>query len=74
MNVKPRLWELRDLNEIVTIIRRMDTKHMSVDLRPIGHQTNKRRYTKMETPMIRITTQGTIVTIVKNMDMFLKFA
>lgn len=52
----------------------MDTKHMNVDLMQSGHQTSRQRYNKMENPMIGITRQGIVVTIVKNMDMFLRIA
>ena len=72
MNVGPRPWELKDLKDTTTIVRIMDTKYMNADLRPSGHQSNKQRYTKMETPMIGITTKGIVITIVKNMDMFLR--
>lgn len=52
----------------------MDINHMNADLRPCGHQTRRQRYNKMENSMIGIATQGIVVTIVKNMDMFLRIA
>lgn len=48
----------------------MDIKYMNENLMPSGHQTRKQRYNKVENPMIGIITQGTIVTIIKNMDIF----
>ena len=56
MNATQRPWELRDLKDIATIVRSMDIKHMNVDLMPIGHQTSRHKYNKMENFTIRITT------------------
>lgn len=50
----------------------MDTKNMNANLMLSGHQKRRQRYKKMENPMIGIITQGTVVTIIKNMDMFLR--
>ena len=72
INVRPRPWALRYLNFTSKIVRSIDKNHMNVDLRPSEHQTSRQRYNKMENPMIGIATQGKIVTIIKNMDMFLR--
>ena len=45
---------------------------MNTYLSPSGYQTSRQMYKKMKNPTVRITTHGTIVTIVKNMDMFLR--
>ena len=47
---------------------------MDEDIMPIRHQTSRQRSNKMENPTIGITTQGTVVTIVKSMDMLLEIA
>lgn len=74
MNAGPIPWALKDLNDIVTIIRSMDTKHMNEKPSPNGHQTSKLRSNIMEILTIGITIKGIVVTIVKNIDMFLKIA
>ena len=72
MNIGPRPRALQYLKDIVIVFRSMDTKCMNANPRTSGHQTNRQRYTKMKICMIRITTQGIVVTIAKNMDMFLE--
>ena len=62
------------MKDTIKIVRSMDIKNMNVDPRPSGHQRNRQRYIKIKTPMIRIATQGIVVTIVKNLDMFLRIA
>ena len=47
---------------------------MNADLMPSGHLTSRQRYKKVENPTIGSTIQGTLVTIVKNMDIFLRIA
>ena len=74
MNTWPRLQAYTDLKAIATIVRSMDINHMNADLMPSGHQTRSQRDNTMENPTIGITIQGIVVTIVKNMDIFLKIA
>ena len=52
----------------------MDTKYVNKNIIPSGHQTTRQRYKKMENPMIGITIQVIVVTIAKNMGMFLRIA
>ena len=74
MNVDSIPWPLRDLKDNVKIVRSMVIKHMNANLMPSGHQTSIERYKKWKNPIIGITTQSTVVTTVKNMDMFLRIS
>ena len=47
---------------------------MNAGLMAIRQQTSRQRYNKMENPTIGVTKQGTIATIVKRMDMFLRIS
>ena len=49
-------------------------KIMNADLNIRGHQTKIQRSNVMETITIKITIQGIVVTIMMNMDMFVKTA
>ena len=74
MNEKLRTLSHKDLMVIAKIVKIMDIEHMSADPSPNGHPTRKPRHLSKVTRMIRITTQGIVVTIVKNMDTFLRIA
>ena len=55
-----------------TIARSMDIEPLSVDQSLCGHQISMQEETTMHTITIGTTTQGKVVTIVKNMDIYLK--
>ena len=71
MNIGPRIQEHKYLKDISKIVISMDIKHMTVDLMPRGHQTNRNRYNTMENLTIGITIQDILITIIKSMDMLL---
>ena len=54
-----------------TIARSMDIEPLSVDQSLCGHQINMQEETTMHTITIGTTTQGKVVTIIKNMDIYL---
>ena len=54
-----------------TIARSMDIEPLSVDQSLCGHQISMQEETTMHTITIRTTKQGKLVTIVKNMDIYL---
>ena len=55
-------------------MRSMGIEHMSIDPSPSGHQTSRKRYNPIKNPIIGVTIQGIVITIVKSMDMFLRIA
>ena len=57
-----------------TIARSMDIEPLSADQSLCGHQINMQEEKTMHTITIGTTTQGKFVTIVKNMDIYLKIA
>ena len=59
---------------IATIARSMDIEPLSVDQSLCGHQTSMQEETTMHTITIGTTTQGKVVTIVKNMVIYLRTA
>ena len=52
----------------------MDIEPLSADQSLCGHQINMKEETTMHTITIGTTTQGKVVTIVKNMDIYLRIA
>ena len=60
--------------DTTTIARSMDIEPLSADQRLCGHQISMQEETTMHTITIGTTTQGKVVTIVKNMDIYLKTA
>ena len=61
----------QDLKGVATIVRSLDTKPLNVDPSAHGHQT---REEAMRIPTIGTIIQDIVVTIVKNMDTFLRIA
>ena len=64
----------KDLMVIATIKRSMDIEPLSVDQSLCGHQISMQGGTTMNTITIETTIQGKVVTVVKNMVMYLKTA
>ena len=60
--------------DTATIARSMDIEPLSADQSLCGHQINMQEETTMHTNTIGTTTQGKVVTIVKNMDIYLRTA
>ena len=54
-----------------TILRSMDIEPLSVDQSLCGHQISMQKETSMHTITIGTTTQGKVVAIVKNIDIYL---
>lgn len=71
MNAGPRSSTLTDLKDTIITIISMDTRDMNACLNLSGHQIIKLRYVIMGILMIGIKIQGTVVTIVVSMVMFL---
>ena len=59
---------------IATTVRSFGIEQVNADPSPTGHQTSQAMHQEKVTLMIGTTIQGIVVTIVKNMDMFLKIA
>ena len=57
---------------IATIARSMDMEPLSVDQSLRGHQISMQEETTMHTITIGTTTQGKVVTIIKNMVIYLR--
>jgi len=57
-----------------TIARSMDIEPFSADQSLHGHQISMQKETTMQAIIIGTTTQGKVVTIVKNMDIYLRTA
>ena len=55
-----------------TIARSMDIEPLNADQSLCGHQTSMQGETTMHTITVGTTTQGKVVTIFKNMDIYLK--
>ena len=64
----------KDLMVTATIARSMNIEPLSVDQSLCGHQISMQRETTMHTTTIGTTIQGKVVTIVKNMDIYLRTA
>ena len=54
--------------DIVIIAKSMDIGHLNADLNPYGHQINQQNQKEKKFIIIGITIPGTVVIIVKNMD------
>ena len=57
-----------------TIARSMDIEPLNIDQSLCGHQINIQGETTMDTTIIGTTIQGKVVTIVRNMVMYLRTA
>ena len=72
MNAKPRTLPHINLIIISTTIRSIDIELMNADPSLTRHQTSRPWKLSKVIPMTRIRTHGIVVTIVNNMDLFLR--
>ena len=64
----------KDLMDIATIVKSMDTELLSVDQSLCGHQINMQGGTTMHTFTIGTTIPGKVVTTVKSMVIYPRIA
>ena len=67
-----KLQGYKDFMVTTTIANSMDIEPLSANQSLCGHQINMQEETTMHTITIGTTTQGKVVTIVKNMDIYLR--
>ena len=75
MNVDPRSFLHTSLIGIATIVRSLGIEKMNVDpsqTRHLNNLTSQEMHLSKVTLMIGITIIGIVVTIIRNMDMFLR--
>ncbi|MDF3680742.1 hypothetical protein P3S38_27570 [Enterobacter hormaechei] len=56
--------------DIVIIAKSMDIGHLNADQNLCGHQINQQKQKEKKVIIIGITIPGTVVIIVKNMDIY----
>ena len=74
MNANPRYLLHKSLMGIATTIRSLGIEKVNVDPSPIGHLTSQVMHLDKVILMIGTTTHVIVVTTIRNMHMFLRFA
>ena len=74
MNVDRRTSAKKSLIAIAIVVKSMNMENMSVDPSLNRHLTRRPRYLSKVILMTGITIQGIVVTIIMNMDTFLRIA